>query len=348
MYVEVVSNVPFFAGANVEFVKRVVLSLDDSVFLPGDFILVAGESGQEMFFLIQGLVVVMAPKPTGDPGPQVAELRPGPKAFFGEMALLTDAKRSAFIRANTYCVCSCLSQVLFLSLLTDFPDEVYKIKEIARPRLEELKAAGKPTGESMLDQVGKGRRSSRSMTVGSDEEGGETPTPKRGRGITSPSRSKDRTMSNANKKDLSINVPKFDLSASEDSDEDYELGRGDRRMSPPSPQALANERRRNAPQSAHVRHGGRTRTLTRSGTMSPGIESPGVDATVRIEEMSAQITEIHKMLAKIFRVNSKTHPDRTLERSGTEVSREFGLARPKESKDQVDTVPGEANFENGS
>ena len=55
-----VSNVPFFAGANVEFVKRVVLSLDDSVFLPGDFILVAGEAGQEMFFLIQGLVTESA------------------------------------------------------------------------------------------------------------------------------------------------------------------------------------------------------------------------------------------------------------------------------------------------
>ncbi len=55
----------------MEFVKRVVLSLDDSVFLPGDFILVAGESGQEMFFLIQGLVVVMAPNAEGGPGPQV-------------------------------------------------------------------------------------------------------------------------------------------------------------------------------------------------------------------------------------------------------------------------------------
>lgn len=64
-------------------------------FLPGEIIFDQGEEGQALYVVISGQVVICHP---GQAEAPIAELHPG--SFFGELALLDDAPRSAQARAG--------------------------------------------------------------------------------------------------------------------------------------------------------------------------------------------------------------------------------------------------------
>jgi CRP-like cAMP-binding protein len=135
LYSSLVTSVPYLKNACGEFIKKVTLALKDRLYLPSDYIIVAGERAMEMYFLTSGSVSVFS---AGDEI-KIAEITSSsPKPFFGEMGLLSDAPRMAHVRANTYVVCTSLSKAAFCSLLDEFPAEAEAIKRIADQRWAEV------------------------------------------------------------------------------------------------------------------------------------------------------------------------------------------------------------------
>jgi CRP-like cAMP-binding protein len=139
LYANLVMSVPFLKNACVEFIKQVTLALEEQLFLPSDFIIVAGEHAREMYFLTRGTVSVFSADRENRIGVKITELTSSSqKAFFGEVGLLSDARRIAHVRANTYVVCTCLSKPIFRSLLEDFPAEAKAIELVANERGAEV------------------------------------------------------------------------------------------------------------------------------------------------------------------------------------------------------------------
>ena len=81
-------------------------------FAPGECILREGESGSEMFLLIEGEASVHKSTTDGDQY-KVAILHGEKHSFFGEGALLDSDARSATIKADTFCKCLVLDRKSF-------------------------------------------------------------------------------------------------------------------------------------------------------------------------------------------------------------------------------------------
>jgi len=87
----------YFDFCSDEIVKALTLCLKPTIFSVGDFLIYAGEMGQEMFFLDRGLVEVIS----SDCKTLYATLTEG--SFFGETSLFFKQKRSSSVRALSFC-----------------------------------------------------------------------------------------------------------------------------------------------------------------------------------------------------------------------------------------------------
>ena len=93
---KIVRQVPIFADAPEICVAKLAQSLVNVFVPPEEYIVIAGEEGEEMFFLFHGMCGVMLPN-----GKWLATIARG--GVFGEVALLQETRRSASVRSLTYC-----------------------------------------------------------------------------------------------------------------------------------------------------------------------------------------------------------------------------------------------------
>lgn len=114
IYHSLVTRAPFFQHASTEVIKNIVVSLQDAIYLPGDYVIRKGDVGREMFFIFRGTVEVVSAERVG-----VASLTAG--LYFGEVALLTDRRRGAWVEAVSYCILAVLSKDDLDVILEDFP-----------------------------------------------------------------------------------------------------------------------------------------------------------------------------------------------------------------------------------
>eukprot|EP01062_Namystynia_karyoxenos_P057236 TRINITY_DN4818_c0_g5_i1.p1 TRINITY_DN4818_c0_g5~~TRINITY_DN4818_c0_g5_i1.p1 ORF type:complete len:944 (+),score=322.86 TRINITY_DN4818_c0_g5_i1:75-2834(+) len=132
-----ISRVPFFRSCHDECKQALAQSLENTVAQPREFIICAGELGDEMYFLGHGVAQVLAVT-----GKHLSVLRRG--NFFGEIALLSamqdkeSAKRAASVRALTYCDLFCLTKQSFLDILNRFPKFRKVIDKEAKRRRKSL------------------------------------------------------------------------------------------------------------------------------------------------------------------------------------------------------------------
>lgn len=84
--------IPFFAGLGPAALERLAASMRTRRFRRGEVIFHVGDPGDALFVIITGEVKISLPSETGDEA-ILATLRPG--EFFGELALLDGAPRSA-------------------------------------------------------------------------------------------------------------------------------------------------------------------------------------------------------------------------------------------------------------
>ena len=123
--------------------------LKPEIYLPHDYIIYQDDIGEEMYFIVEGNIDVLAPG--GDK--VLIELRKGD--YLGESALVQESRSQFTAVAKTFCLLYILQKSSFLEILDEYPD----VKSIVEDR---SKAS---TGDSQVR-----RRARKSMTLGAATE----------------------------------------------------------------------------------------------------------------------------------------------------------------------------------
>ncbi|KAJ3262213.1 Potassium/sodium hyperpolarization-activated cyclic nucleotide-gated channel 3 [Boothiomyces macroporosus] len=125
---DLIVKVPFFKDGDKFFIAQVVMILKVNYYLPGDYVIEEGTTGDQMYFIASGQVEAIVN------GVARAKLSPG--SFFGEIALLFGRmKRTASIRAFTHCRLYSLSRKDLNSILELNPSMADRMKQVASERL---------------------------------------------------------------------------------------------------------------------------------------------------------------------------------------------------------------------
>ncbi len=125
---DVIDNIPLFKGAGNDFIRDVAFHLEPLILIPGDYICTKGEIGREMYFVLKGNLSVLAENNEDI----LATMSDGD--FFGEIALFNNIRRTASVRAETYCDIYKLDKSGFDKVLQRFPHFAKKIEEKAKSR----------------------------------------------------------------------------------------------------------------------------------------------------------------------------------------------------------------------
>ncbi|KTG07296.1 hypothetical protein cypCar_00040775, partial [Cyprinus carpio] len=125
-----VANMPLFANADPNFVTAVLTKLKFEVFQPNDFIIREGTVGRKMYFIQHGRVSVLTR------GNKETKLSDG--SYFGEICLLTRGRRTASVRADTYCRLYSLSVDSFNEVLEEHPMMRRAFETVAVDRLDRI------------------------------------------------------------------------------------------------------------------------------------------------------------------------------------------------------------------
>lgn len=121
-----VARVPFFAELDAHQIAEIAALLRIYRAVPGEVLMRAGEVGDSMYFIAAGRVEVALRE-------SAVVLHDGD--FFGEIALLTDSRRTATVRARTTCHLLTLDVRDFRKVMDANPDLKVKVEVTARKRM---------------------------------------------------------------------------------------------------------------------------------------------------------------------------------------------------------------------
>lgn len=110
--------------------NAVVTKLKYEVYQPGDIIIKEGEIGNKMYFIQEGIVDIIV---DGDVATSLSD-----GSYFGEICLLTNARRVASVRAETYSNLFSLAVEHFRSVLDQYPVMRRTMESIAAERLNKI------------------------------------------------------------------------------------------------------------------------------------------------------------------------------------------------------------------
>uniref|UniRef100_A0ABI8AET6 Cyclic nucleotide-binding domain-containing protein n=1 Tax=Felis catus TaxID=9685 RepID=A0ABI8AET6_FELCA len=127
---KLVASMPLFANADPNFVTAMLTKLKFEVFQPGDYIIREGTIGKKMYFIQHGVVSVLTK------GNKEMKLSDG--SYFGEICLLTRGRRTASVRADTYCRLYSLSVDHFNEVLEEYPMMRRAFETVAIDRLDRI------------------------------------------------------------------------------------------------------------------------------------------------------------------------------------------------------------------
>uniref|UniRef100_A0A8C5FRE1 Cyclic nucleotide-binding domain-containing protein n=1 Tax=Gadus morhua TaxID=8049 RepID=A0A8C5FRE1_GADMO len=156
---KLVASMPLFANAEPNFVTAMLTKLRFEVFQPHDYIIREGTIGKKMYFIQHGVCNVITKGTLG------MKLSDG--SYFGEICLLTRGRRTASVRAETYCRLYSLSVDHFNEVLEEYPMMRRAFETVAIDRLDRIGNAAQPIkvhGSQWLYSAGAVWTSARKMT----------------------------------------------------------------------------------------------------------------------------------------------------------------------------------------
>jgi len=124
---DLIEEIPLFKSASKEFINECALQLQLLIASPNQYVIKAGEEGNDMYFIMSGDMEV-----SDEEGQILCTLGPG--NFFGEMALYSDQTRNASVKAVNFCQLYRLNNKIFQTIQAKFPDISSQIKEEANKR----------------------------------------------------------------------------------------------------------------------------------------------------------------------------------------------------------------------
>ncbi|KAJ3234417.1 Potassium voltage-gated channel sub H member 7 [Chytriomyces hyalinus] len=133
-----IMNVPFLKrsacdGRDELFMGRIAVALHSRNFIPGDFVTKQGDSGTDMYFILNGRAEVYVN--------DWHAVTLGAGAYFGEVALITKTLRTATVQAVLPSLMYRLTYTDFHKILADFADMRIRIDMLADERDKVLKMA---------------------------------------------------------------------------------------------------------------------------------------------------------------------------------------------------------------
>ncbi|CAG9460829.1 unnamed protein product [Pedinophyceae sp. YPF-701] len=130
-----VRQVTLFASCEDAFITHLVTKLKNAVYMPSEIVFRSGDVGHEMYMIYKGRVAVI-----NSHGETVAVLKQG--GYFGELALLATARRTANCTTLTHCDLAVLRAHDLAITMKDFPEAAMMVREAALRRLAEIQVAG--------------------------------------------------------------------------------------------------------------------------------------------------------------------------------------------------------------
>lgn len=128
-WVPLLEQVPLFAGLSARHLRRLAALARSKRFADGTTVVRAGDPGNSFYVILEGSARVVPP------GGRPIRLRAGD--FFGEMALLDGAPRSADVTATEELLTMTIGRSAFTKLLRDEPQIAHGIMRTLAERLRE-------------------------------------------------------------------------------------------------------------------------------------------------------------------------------------------------------------------
>mmetsp|Transcript_9007 Transcript_9007/g.12274 ORF Transcript_9007/g.12274 Transcript_9007/m.12274 type:complete len:128 (-) Transcript_9007:866-1249(-) len=113
-------------------IKELSTVLQAHAYLPSDYIINKGELGEEMYFIVDGEVKVIA----GDKQTVVAKLFKG--QYFGEIAIFLSTKRTSYVQADTFCILNSLKKTDLDVIVKSYPLVAQDIAKKTEERMRVL------------------------------------------------------------------------------------------------------------------------------------------------------------------------------------------------------------------
>jgi CRP-like cAMP-binding protein len=125
LWAGVLAEMPLFAGVPRRHLRRIAALTKEMRFAPGTSIVRLGEPGDSFYIVLEGKASVVLPG--GGRG-----IALGPGDYFGEIALIDGAERTASVIAETEVFCLRLGTAPFLRMLRTEPEiAVVMLKQLA-------------------------------------------------------------------------------------------------------------------------------------------------------------------------------------------------------------------------
>jgi CRP-like cAMP-binding protein len=157
---EMIHSVPIFQKSEkTTLIASVATKLKPQFYLPSDYVIYKDDIGEEMYFIVEGVVNVMTP----DCRKVVKELGKG--SYVGEISLMTEERRMCSVIAKTFCFMYLLSKEDFLSIVEDHPDINEELFREGQIRKRESFDRGSRFRTSFVDEEEKGDLSFRKESV---------------------------------------------------------------------------------------------------------------------------------------------------------------------------------------
>jgi len=134
LWVDVLGKVPLFANVPARHVRKIASLGTLARYEAKTPIVTAGDPGEAFYVILSGRAKIQRGR-----GRAVAEIGPG--SYFGEMALIDGARRSATIVAETETTCLMLTRKRFAKILRGEPSVALALLGTLAARVRELEAS---------------------------------------------------------------------------------------------------------------------------------------------------------------------------------------------------------------
>jgi CRP-like cAMP-binding protein len=133
LWTDVLNDMPLFADVPKRHVKKIASLTKEARFSRGSAIVRQGDRGDAFFVILEGTAAVVRPG-------RLPAIQLGPGDYFGEIAIIDGAERTATVRAETEVLCLLLPGRPFMKMVRSEPEIAVALLRQLAGRVRDLQA----------------------------------------------------------------------------------------------------------------------------------------------------------------------------------------------------------------